>query len=514
MGILDEYLLDEDQVPIIDPTSFIKVNQRPGDLSFNEIVNSEKALRNLASHDREYTRLVGPDKEKPRKQFQVDAPFLGFTTSDYNPENVFAPQLENISTEIIQVQGGKLVNDAKVVLFLASKGAGKSVAASVYVDDEIIDRYNRLYGIKVPCVEIDPNPQAEWYIHRDPITSVFPKRAAELTEFFRLYGRKPRGYTSVVYASVLDQDDLSVDKPFCLSLRDFLDVYKYNPTFAKGLLADLLGIPSDNVTDRLSLGILMKKNEQYGITNFERLEWFLSDREAIVKELRGIKPTNLYNYTISARDEGLISDSNDTSLPELVTDILKYDKVILRVQMGETSTNSSYENQRGIYSLMFIEKFYRQLRLGFSKNQIERSKSLFNRDRFPAGMILKIDECEHILTENASSYIKIYSEHLGTKGRKAGLTLVGISQYPDTINQRIVGMSDLKFVSTVDTEEMAKALANSGVSKLNIRDKLMTLKQKVEMPMGLRGSQWELLEKRILRGSFFFRPPESAIYLS
>ena len=522
MGIMDEFVDFQQEGELLSPDYSLDPREKTqgvADFYFEQLIQSEDALKHTYTHEKMLSMLVEAEKER-KKRLKVDrnAPFLGFKSPQYVHGEEFIPNLEGISLEIIANQGGRLVNDAKTIGIFGSKGSGKSWLASILVDDNWIDRYRQLYDIKVLCLEIDPNPQDEWVVHRNPITDTFPMLSGKLTEFFESYSSKefkmkPRGYSSVVYGGEMDRDNELIDKFFAPTFTDFLDIYQYSNSFGTGLCADALRIPTKNNNDRTCLSILMQQAKKYKLQNFEDMQDLLGNASK-VKDIEGVKPKNLLNYIISARIQHVISDADGTSLPDLIDDMLKYDKVILRTQLEQFSTTNSYENIKLIYNMIFIEKVRHEMIKGYSFNENMRKKSMFPKEKFPAGLVIKVDEAEAIFPSQTASYISKFSENLGTKDRKSGITLVPITQYPSFLNTKIVGMSDLKFVSTVDTPETRQSLLDAGIERLEIDQNARKLKQKQPNIWGLKENQWRLYEKRLPRGSFFPIIPRSACYLS
>ncbi len=178
----------------------------------------------------------------------------------------------------------------------------------------------------------------------------------------------------------------------------------------------------------------------------------------------------------------------------------------------QTATSNSYQNVRLISNMVFIEKIRHQMVLGFSLKPEVRARSSLSKDEYPAGLVLKVDEAEAIFPADTASYISKYAETLGTKDRKSGISLFCITQYPNSLNPKIVGMSDIRFVAAVDTEETANALKASGVDPLVIKE-ARKLRRGIN-PFGMKVAEWMLFERRIKRGKFWPIFPRSACYLA
>ena len=489
-GIYDKYLQKIEVKPIGDALadSLQRDKETLGDSLWNALAANTQRL----AFKYRYKEQLGLFFKEPltvtkTMTIRPDTMFLGFATPDYTPGDEFLPPINIIGSE-----GGKLVNKPKFISIAGGKGTGKSILMSHILLDGMVNRYAQ-DGIKLPAYIIDPNKTPEWHCHRQPITELFPESAHQMEEHLAYYGITPRGYSSIVIGPGFHPDPV-IEKPFTLTLRDFIELAYDDTELAKQLGADLIGLsPTGARMARASFGTILVNAEKAGLETFSDIAIFsdyYNNNPGKNASFDFIRSKTLGMYIKDAVSNGVISNKKEASLDFLFPSLMQYDSVIFRSRQSGLKTDAISDSRWGVYHIMPIEKIYQDRVKSVSNDLNQQAKAVMN----VRHVIIGIDEVNEVMPDE-QTYSSKYFENLGTKARKADMPVIMAMQDAGKVNQTGLYQSDIMFVSKIDVPGNESLLDQRGVNYEYIKS-FKHLPKQIENIFGFPISKFEMIDDR------------------
>jgi hypothetical protein len=420
--------------------------------------------------------------------------FLGFSSLDYQPENVVAPPINIVSEE-----GGRIVPKARVITIIGRKGSGKSVLASIIAQDNI----QRKFG--VPTLFIDPNPTPEWHIHKNPLTHRFksPDMLRRLREYAYKFNVEFRGYTTKCFRPAFDSSfkEEGVDADLTLSLSDFKQMYDWSKLDAMQSILEVLELTDNHVAERAAAQILAYPNfKTFGqvISSIEGRTAFKHDQE--LKSIGSAFASDLRTAILL----NVLNDKEKAESDSVVDDMLNYNSVVLRSKM-KTEGDKKMMAKYFVYTKLVLTQVLSD-RIKFSSGAAEARATA--KLTHPIGITIVPDEADTLCPEGDNTYLKKTIEEIATKYRKAGVSLIPITQNAALLSHVLLAQSDLIICSKIDSTGNARALKERGVSDQAIGI-MRHLKVEQTNSLGFKVNEWCVIDQQNRCFSFYPAVPLS-----
>lgn len=217
-----------------------------------------------------------------------DEMFLGHTSLDFTPENVFAPKIG-----ITSYEGGMLKPKQFRYGIVGLPGAGKTWLLRL-ICQEIMRNYQ--------CPTFLMTPATELHYWQRPITSVLtPTKADQVMQYLSQWGLKPMGFPGEIWKPKFEseREEIGVSRQDILTLQDFRDLKIDSFSNASKELETVLGVELSEPAAR----------DVHKILNDKRILVF-SDINKLSKSEELEFESNVITSAIKdATDTGVIGDS-------------------------------------------------------------------------------------------------------------------------------------------------------------------------------------------------------------
>lgn len=493
MGIFTKYLVVREPMGVKLSKKFRKSTHTIKLDLPKKLLHARQNLANYHTYQRLLNRFNFVSSVKQRSTLEGRM-FLGTAYADYTGE----PYVPHIN--IVKQEGGVLLTDAVVNLILGGIGSGKSILAGVILFDNGIDHYE----FKVPTIIFDFSQTPEWHLRTRPITKQFPRFVRQITEMMAEKGRKPRGYSRMVYGPGFIRDDSSINKRITLVFRDFIDIAAYDPDLASNLMGDLVGLKREGDENSwLYIPAILKNAKEWGIRTFEDVATLFEERADELKALKLPSKCKLPQYVRLAEISGYLGFGSESNLTGFYKDMVDYDYVVMRGQLKKSGGTTTIDKKAGVYTIMIMEKLVRDMTLAFSDQRSDRERSVMKAFH---GMQVCLEEADNFVSDEDPSYSKEYFEKAASKFRKIGVNQTYITQNFKRFSKNITSLAANIFMSRVSSDDNARVLEIRDIPATQI-NKLKHMKKAVRNPIGNKISEWAHINSRNrIRKFFLFFP--------
>lgn len=447
-------------------------------------------MSNYASY-KEYIKQQKEEQEEyiPNITIPDTKLFLGFAGLNYEPNNVVAPDISLVAKE-----GGRLVPKSRVIVIIGRKGTGKSILSSIVGLDNFVNKFS------IPTLAIDPAPTAEFYCHKESLLDAFPssEMRSKLNDYEYKFNTKFRGYPLKVYKPSFDSSGFKeegVDVDWALSLSDFKEMFKYSKLDAIQSLLASLEIQDNAPGSDILAQILTSKN----FHTFGNVLDALKGKKFIIENEEEFKATgsSFRNRLNSAVLLNVFSRDYGTK-DNIIEDLVNYSCVVLRGK-PKTGEDSKILAKYYVYLQIALTKIIQERIKFVSGTRDEKMKSKLNH---PYGIQIIIDEADVLCPNTGTSYLKSLIENIATKLRKAGITLILITQNLSLLDEVLTAQADMILTARLDNEGNIKALRKRGIAEESI-DILRHLNIEKPNNYGFRVSEWAYIDQRNATSSFY-----------
>lgn len=404
--------------------------------------------------------------------------FIGFKTPEYNLNEVVAPDFSIISDE-----GGVLRTKARTFIIAGEKGSGKSILASIIGLDNFVYKYH------LPTLIIDPNPTAEWYVHKNSILSIVSSSVKKQIESFVFRtNQEIRKYKCVVYKPSFNSsfEEEGVDKNYVLTLQDFKDLYRFSKVDGVKALADILEVSNERASESMIVQILANEN----FKTFNDVLDAIENRRKTFREINNeeLKITGraFSTYLRSAILMGAVSPDLPDEKNNILEDMLKNDFVVFRSKTKGSNSDDKIMDKYYTYIKIILLKILND-RVSFVSGK--GSTKINSKLNSEYGIQIIIDEIDTLAPANQGSVVAQIIQELATKYRKAGVNLIGITQDLATVDETLQKQADGILMSQINTEGNIRALKNKGFEENVITIMKRLPKEKVNI-FGFKISKW------------------------
>ncbi|MDE2106883.1 MAG: hypothetical protein KGL39_57240 [Patescibacteria group bacterium] len=452
-----------------------------------------------------------PVVEDVKLDISKDNLYLGHSGLNYTVDNAVTVPLH-----IMVWEAGELRAKPRIGILVAKPGYGKSALASVIALDGI------MYPYHMPTAVYDPAPNAEWYMHKQPITSIMsPEHARRAIGLMAKFNREPLGFNAVVYQPSFDTlgrgfQEEGTDKDYRLTLEDIRDMGYFSLSTAKSMLLDITGQSDNPAADALASEMLRKtelKNFTDAIRYFRKRE----TDENSGPQYGGAIRSGFPDYLQVNLDEGALADSHAPG-QDMIGDMATHDFVVLRVKpkSRQDETITTVKNQ--VITSVSILRLLQERRRFISGNSVERSRALLTN---PNGVQIVIDEIDKMIPRKGKSYTRIPITDTVLKERKNTINMLGMTQELSLVDPEFLKGVDYAIVGQLTEDEQeggtADILRNKGISDglIDSCKKLKYQKEGFVNTFGMRVNEWKYIDMHTRKGwSFYPALPRSALKIT